>query len=354
MPELTFYAWGFMEINGRKIGPDQPPYLIAEMSNNHLGSLDRAKQIIRAAREAGADAVKIQTYDPEALTIDSSARDFIIQSPLWQGQTYFDLYSRIGLPLEHTSALFECARDEGITLFSSPFDGKTIDLLMALDCPAYKIASFEAVDPEFLKQVAKTGKPVFMSTGVSTLADIEKAMAVLEENGARDILLFHCTSEYPAALESCNIRALKHLKQFTSLVGLSDHCLDDSAALASIALGGCAVEKHFTLSRADKGPDAAFSLEPDEFRQLKQRCDTLWKTLGTDTVLHQDQRPGREHARSLYIVKAVKKGDTATPDNIRSIRPGYGLSPDMLDLVLGKRFKNDFNAGTALRQEYFS
>ncbi len=342
-----------MEIDGRKIGPDHPPYIIAEMSNNHLGHLDRARDIIEAARDAGADAVKIQTFDPDALTIDCSKPDFVIKSPLWKGKTYYQLYSEIALPLEYTADLFACARRAGITLFSSPFDVKTVDLLVEQDCPAFKVASFEAVDPGFLLHVASTGKPVLMSTGVSSLADIETALHVLEKNGAGPVLLFHCVSRYPASHDSFNLRALHVLQKFSPFVGLSDHCPDNTAALAAVAMGACAVEKHLTLSRRDGGPDAAFSIEPDQMKQLKKDSVKVWESLGSDKVFEK-KRAGFEHARSLYIVKDVKKGESLTAENIRSIRPGYGLVPVCYDRVIGRRFNNDFDAGTALKWEYLS
>lgn len=343
-----------MEINGRKIGPDHPPYMIAEMSNNHFKDPDRAGEIIRAARAAGADAVKIQTYEAGSLTIDCVEPDFVIQSPLWKGRTYFRLYREIALPVRYTADLFRCAREAGITLFSSPFDQAAIDLLMDQACPAFKIASFEAIDPEFLKRVARTQKPVLMSTGISTIEEIRSAVDILRDNGTKEILLFHCISEYPARPASFNLKALDKLRQFTPYVGLSDHSLDDTAALAAVARGACAVEKHFTLPGEDSGPDAAFSITPEGFEKLKSGCVRTWECLGSEGVLDTDTRPGREHARSLYIVRDVNEGETAGPDNIRSIRPGYGLHPQHYRKVLGKRFNADYYAGTALKWEYVS
>lgn len=342
-----------MEINGREIGPGHPPYLIAEMSNNHLGSVARAKQIILAAKRAGADAVKIQTYDADALTMDSVNPDFMIHTPLWAGKTYYQLYKEIALPLEQTSILFAYAREIGITLFSSPFDKRAIDLLMELGCPAFKIASFEARDPGFLKCIAQTGKPILMSTGISSLGDIDMAVKVLKENRAQEILLFHCISAYPAPMEDYNLNALNRLKAFSPFVGLSDHSLEDTAALASIAMGACAVEKHFTLSRRDGGPDAAFSIEQEQMGAFKNNCQKVWSCLGSAEILNMENRPGSEHGRSLYIVRDVNKGERLNRKNIRSIRPGYGLPPVFYEQVLGKSFNRKIDAGTALKWSHF-
>ncbi|MBU0972249.1 MAG: pseudaminic acid synthase [Proteobacteria bacterium] len=343
-----------MEIEGRKIGPGYPPYIIAEMSNNHMGSVDRAKKIMLAARRAGADAVKIATYDADALTIDCTKTDFMIRTPLWKGRTYYQLYKEIALPLEYTKQLFDYAREIGITLFSSPFDERAVDLLMASGCPAFKIASFEAVDPQFLNCIAQTGKPILMSTGISSLEDLDMAMRVFADNRAEDILLFHCVSAYPAAIEDYNLSAMQRLKQFSSLVGLSDHSLSDTVALAAIAMGGCAIEKHFTLSRGDGGPDAAFSIEEDQMKRLKINCQKVWKSLGSCEILNSKNRPGREHARSLYVICDVDCGEPVSGKNIRSIRPGYGLSPVFYEQVMGRTFTQKLDAGTALKWEHIS
>ncbi len=341
-----------MEIDGRKIGPEYPPYIIAEMSNNHLGSLDRAKEIIRAASQAGVDAVKIQTYDADSMTIDVNHPDFFVKHPLWKGKTYYRLYQEIALPRKYTRELFAYARDTGITLFSTPFDKKSIDLLMDLECPAFKIASFEAVDPSFVAWIADTGKPVLMSTGVFDRAGLERAMGVLEQHRTADVLLFHCISDYPARLESSNLKVMERLKNYSRYVGLSDHCLEDTAALGAIALGGCAVEKHFTLSRKHGGPDAAFSIEKNEMQQLKRNCVKMWESLGRADILDRGDRPGREHARSLYVVRDVRENEQVTRDNVRCIRPGFGLAPECIGQVMGKRFNRSLEAGTALKWLY--
>ncbi|MCP4721925.1 MAG: pseudaminic acid synthase, partial [Desulfobacteraceae bacterium] len=284
----------------------------------------------------------------------SAKEDFMIHTPLWKGKTYYQLYQEIALPLEYTKQLFGYARRIGITLFSSPFDQRAIDLLMELGCPAFKIASFEAIDPNFIKCIAQTGMPVLMSTGISSLGEIDLAMKVLKENNAEDVLLFHCVSEYPAPVEEYNLAALDVLKKFSPCVGLSDHSLDDTAALASIAMGGCAVEKHFTLSRRDGGPDAAFSIEKNQMSALKKNCQKVWNCLGSSELLNVKNRSGREHARSLYIITDIKKGETLSRKNIRSIRPGYGLSPVFYEQVMGKAFNRNLDAGTALKWEYMS
>lgn len=337
-----------MEIDGRKIGPGYPPYIIAEMSGNHMGSVARAKQIIVAAKRAGADAVKIQTYDADALTMDSVKKDFMIHTPLWKGRTYYQLYKEIALPLEQTKLLFEFARKTGITLFSSPFDSRGVDLLMELGCPAFKIASFEAIDPCFIKCIAQTGKPILMSTGISSLGNVDMAMNILKDNNVKEILLFHCISAYPAPMEDYNLNALNRLKTFSPIVGLSDHSLDDTAALASIAMGGCAVEKHFTLSRKDGGPDAAFSIEEAQMTALKNNCQKVWDCLGSVEVFNVKNRPGSEHGRSLYVISDAKKGEKLSSENIRSIRPGYGLPPVFYEQVIGRTFNRNIDAGTAL------
>jgi len=350
--EWHLFVWGFMEIEGRKIGPDQPPYIIAEMSNNHLGSLDRAKDIICAAKEAGADAVKIQTFEAEDLTIDARNPEFHLNTPLWKGRTYYQLYREIAFPMEKTSDLFSYARNLGITLFSSPFGKKAVELLTDLGCPAFKIASFEAVDPEFIRLVAGTGKPVLMSTGVSSFEELDLAMGELAAYGAGDVLLFHCVSQYPAPMSSCHLNSMETLKSFSRFVGLSDHTLDHTASLVAVSKGGCAVEKHFTLSRKDGGPDAAFSIEPGEMLTLKQSCLAVWDCLGRDNIFMDGNRSGREHSRSLYVVKDVGPGEPFTRENIRSIRPGFGLAPANLEKVLGRIANCRLCAGSALKWEH--
>jgi len=342
-----------MQIDGRPIGADHPPYVIAEVSNNHLGDADRACRIIEAAARTGASAVKIQNYDADSLTIDSDRPEFIVRTPPWAGMNYYRLYREIALPAEHTERLFRVARDCGITIFSSPFDEGAVTLLQGLDCPAYKIASFEASDDPLLKAVAATGKPVLVSTGVSTQEDIRETLDVLRASGCRDAAFLHCVSEYPARTADMNLRALDWLATLGCPVGLSDHTRENLAAVMAVARGASIVEKHFTTSRADGGPDAAFSLEPDEFSVLVEALRNAWDALGDANVLTRPRRPGSEHARSLFVVRGVAKGETLTVENVRAIRPGLGLPPRALPTVLGRRARRNLERGEPLRSEDF-
>jgi pseudaminic acid synthase len=338
-----------MEIDGRKIGADQPPYVIAEMSNNHLADPERAFRLIEAAARAGADAVKIQTYDADALTIDSNRAEFIIQTPPWTGKNYYQLYQEIALPVKWTEQLFRCARDNGISIFSSPFDERAVALLQSLNCPAYKVASFEACDDPLLRAVAATKKPVIISSGVVGMTDLRESLRVLRAAGASEIALLHCVSEYPALPEHMNLRALDRLAGLGCTIGLSDHSLGHLACQLAIARGAMLVEKHFTIARADGGPDADFSLEPDEFAALVAACRQAWQVLGDAGVLDQPRRRGAEHARSLFVVEPVAAGQVLEPRHVRAIRPGLGLSPRMLPQVLGRPVVRAMERGEPLR-----
>ena len=340
-----------MEIDGRAVGTGHLPYVIAEISNNHLGDMNRAIRLIEAAAATGADAVKIQTYDADSLTIDCDRPEFVIRTPPWAGMNYHELYRKIALPVRFTKELFTVARDCGITIFSSPFDERAVEILRELDCPAYKIASFEICDDPLLEAVARTGRPVLVSTGIASKADIEQTLEVLRAAGCRDVAFLHCVSEYPAKASDMNLMALDWLASLGCPVGLSDHTLDNLAAVVAIARGAVIVEKHFTLSRADGGPDAAFSLEPDEFARLVQAVQAAWETLGDPDVLARKQRPGAEHARSLFIVQAVCKGEPLGTEHVRAIRPGLGLPPRSLPQVLGRRARRDLARGEPLRWE---
>lgn len=340
-----------MQINGRSIGRDQPPYVIAEISNNHLADVDRACRLIEAAAGTGADAVKIQTYDADSLTIDSDRPEFIVKTPPWQGMNYYELYRRIALPAEHTERLFRVARDLGITLFSSPFDERAVELLQGLGCPAYKIASFEICDDPLLRAVARTSRPVIVSTGIANKTDIEETLRVLRAGGSREIALMHCVSEYPARTADMNLRAIDWLSSLGCQVGLSDHTLDNRAAMLAIARGAVLVEKHFTTSRADGGPDASFSLEPAEFSALVAATREVWEALGDAEVLSRDRRSGSEHGRSLFVVRPIAAGEAFTPEHIRAIRPGLGLPPRSLPQVLGRRARRGLARGEPLRWE---
>lgn len=336
-----------MEINGRKIGPDHPPYLIAEISSNHQRDLDKAKTLIREAQRAGADAVKIQTFDADSLTIDCNRGDFVIQDPLWKGKTYYQLYTEIAMPREWTAELFAYADELGITLFSSPFDEAAVSLLATLDAPAYKIASFEANDWPLIRAAASTGKPLIISTGVSTAAELGAMLEEFVDLSGR-IALLHCISAYPASYDMMNVRALQRLNAMVPIVGLSDHSLSNVAAITAIALGACIIEKHFTLSRADGGPDAAFSLEPHEFAELVETARQSWYALGDADVFDTERRVGSQHKRSLYVICDMLAGEPFTSENVRVIRPGFGLPPRELGHIIGLRAKQNITRGTAL------
>lgn len=337
-------------IAGRPIGRGHEPYVICELSGNHNGNLDRALQLLEAAAGTGADAVKIQTYTADTLTIDHDGPEFQIEGGLWDGRTLHDLYQEAHTPYEWHGALFERARELGVTLFSSPFDESAVDLLDSLGSPAFKIASFEAIDLPLIAYTARKGKPMIISTGMSNLGEINDAVRTARENGCSDLILLHCVSSYPAPDEDSNIRTVAHLGDaFGCVSGLSDHTLGSAVAVASIALGGSVVEKHFTLARGDGGPDAAFSLEPAEFTGLVTDCKRAFRALGrVNYDLCGSERGSMVFRRSLYIVRDVAEGETLTRQHVRSIRPGYGLAPKHLDEVLGRPAARALARGTAL------
>ena len=343
-----------MKIGDRSIGEDFPPYIIAEMSNNHRGELDVAKSIIDAAAEAGADAVKIQTYDADSLTIDCDFDDFIIKDPLWAGKSYYQLYSEIAAPKSWTKELFSYAKNIGIQIFSSPFDLESIKLLEECGCPAYKVASFESQDPILLKSLAKTGKPLIISTGISSWADIVRTYHYLLESGQNPLAFLHCVSSYPSAEADANLKVLNRFKELPVLRGLSDHSLNNTAVLGSIPLGASIIEKHFTLSRKDGGPDAEFSLEPKEFREMAEQARMIWTALGAEDEIDRGVRKGSQHARSVYCVEDIKEGSLITEDNIRIIRPGFGLKPQYFNELIGKVASCDIGRGKAMKWEYVS
>jgi N-acetylneuraminate synthase len=342
-----------VSIAGRPIGRDHEPYVICELSGNHNGSLDRALDLLDAAAATGADAVKIQSYTPDTITIDHDGPGFRIEGGLWDGRTLYDLYGEAQTPFEWHEPLFARARALGVTLFSTPFDESAVDLLEGLGAPAYKIASFEAVDLPLIARVARTGKPMIVSTGMANLDEIGEAVRTARDHGCQEIVLLHCVSSYPAPDEQSNVRTVPDLaERFGVVSGLSDHTFGSAVAVASIALGGCVVEKHFTLRRADGGPDAAFSLEPDEFRTLVEDCKRAWRALGEATYdLQGCERGSLVFRRSIYVVRDVAAGEELTGDNIRSIRPGYGLPPKHLPEVLGKRAARDLKRGEPLDWE---
>ncbi len=337
-------------IGGRKIGPDYPPYVIAELSANHTGKLSKALELIEAAATTGADAIKIQTYTADTMTIPHDGEEFLIKGGLWDGYRLHQLYQQAHTPYEWHGPMFAKARELGITMFSSPFDETAVDLLAGLDAPAYKIASFEVIDLPLIKYVAEQGKPMIISTGMATLGEIQEAVETARGNGAGGIALLHCTSAYPAPIEEANVRTVAHLGQaFNAVSGLSDHAPGSAACVASIVLGGSIIEKHFTLSRADGGPDAAFSLEPHEFKRLVDDCKSAWSALGSVGYGPvRSEKANMRFRRSIYAVKPIKAGEPLTSENIRVIRPGFGLPPKYLPDVIGRTAARDIAYGEAL------
>ena len=337
-------------IADRRIGPDQPPYLIAELSGNHNGRLDRACALIEAAAAAGADAVKLQTYRPDTITLDCDRPDFLITEGAWAGRRLYELYGEAQTPWEWHEALFDCARRAGITIFSTPFDDSAVELLEALGAPAYKIASFEIVDLALIARVARTGKPLILSTGMATVDEIAEAVAAARAAGCAAPILLHCISGYPTPIGEANLTTIRDLQErFGTIVGLSDHTLGTTAAVVAVALGACVIEKHVTLRRADGGPDAAFSLEPLELAQLVTGCRDAFAALGrADAGLQPNERANAVFRRSLYAVSDIAAGERFTPRNVRSIRPGYGLPPKHLPAVLGKVAARAIERGHAL------
>lgn len=338
-------------IAGRVIGPGNPPYVIAEMSGNHNGDIERALRLIDAAASAGADAVKLQTYTADTMTIDHDGPDFQVKGgTLWDGATLHQLYSQAYTPWEWHPALFERARKKGLACFSSPFDSTAVDFLEKLAPPAYKIASFEVVDHGLITKIARTGRPVVMSTGMATLAEIEEAVGVLRANGTKELALLHCVSGYPTPAEEANLATIPHLSAaFGVPVGLSDHTMGPAVPVAAVTLGACLIEKHFTLARADGGPDAAFSLEAHELADLVRDVRAGYAAIGH---ISYDLKPSEAKSgvfrRSLYVVADIAEGETLTDRNVRSIRPGHGLAPKHLSYVLGRRATRAITRGTAL------
>ena len=342
-------------IEGKKIGEGCPTYIIAEMSANHMQDLFRAKKIILAAKEAGADAVKLQTYRPETITIDCRGEEFMAtKGSLWEGRNLYQLYEEAYLPWEWHKELFEYAKEVGITIFSSPFDPTAIDLLEELDAPAYKIASYEILDIPLIKKAAKTGKPIILSTGIAERADIERAVAVCKEENNHSIAILKCVSQYPTSYPDINLRTIPNIvASFGCVAGLSDHSMGSAVDVAAVALGACIIEKHLTLNRADGGPDGAFSMEPEEFSQMVKDVRNVGLALGKCTYeLTEAQKHGRKNARSLYVVEDIAAGGTFTEQNVRSIRPGRGIPTWYLNDILGKKAACDIKRGTAMSWEF--
>ena len=337
-------------INGRRVGKGQPVYIVAEMSGNHDQDFDKAVKIIEAAKESGADAVKLQTYTPDTITIDCDNEYFKIKGTIWDGLNLHDLYGEAYTPWEWQPRLKEVAESLGMDLFSTPFDLSAVEFLEQMDVPAYKIASFENIDLPLIRAVARTGKPVIMSTGMSNLADIDEAVRTVRETGNDQLALLKCTSAYPAPPEEMNLLTIPHLAEAFQLpVGLSDHTLGSAVAVASVAHGACIVEKHFTLSRNDPGPDSSFSMEPDEFAAMVRDIRTVEAALGRPSYgITEREKASVVFKRSLFVVKDMAAGDSFTMDNVRSIRPGYGLHPRYLDTVLKGCAGRDLKKGTPL------
>jgi len=339
-----------ISIAGRRIGAEHPPYVICELSGNHNGSLDRALAMIDVAAETGCDAIKLQTYTADTLTLDCDGPGFRIESGPWAGRTLHDLYAEAYTPYDWHAALFERARQRGVTLFSTPFDETAVELLDSLGAPAYKIASFEAVDLPLIARVAACGKPMIISTGLASLPEMREALDTAQAGGAAGVALLHCVSAYPAPIDEANVRTVPDLaRRFGVVTGLSDHTPGSAASVAAVALGACIIEKHFTLARTDGGPDAAFSLEPAEFAALVRDCKAAWSALGSATYDELgSEGAAAGHRRSLYVAAPVKAGEALTALNIRSVRPGFGLAPKHLPEVVGRRAARDLAFGEPL------
>lgn len=341
-----------IKILGRRIGWGQPCYVIAEMSANHGQSLERAIELVHSAKEAGADAIKLQTYTPDTLTIDCRRPEFVVgEGSLWQGKTLYDLYSEAYTPWHWQPTLKEEAERLSLHCFSTPFDDLSVEFLENMNVPAHKIASFELVDDGLLRKVARTGKPVILSTGMATFEEIATAIGVLREAGCGDLAILKCTSAYPAKPEDMNLRTIPAMREaFGVPVGLSDHTLGVAVPVAGVALGACIIEKHLTLHRGDGGPDSAFSLTPEEFRQMVDAVRTAEKALGAVCYKLTDaEKASRVFRRSLFAVRDIQKGEEFAPDNIRSIRPSHGLPPAQLNSLLGCRASRNISRGTPLQ-----
>lgn len=344
-----------ISIAGRRIGMGELPYIIAELSANHNGSLETALRIIGEAKKAGADAIKLQTYTADTITLNSDAEEFQIHGGLWDGKSLYQLYQEAHMPWEWHKPLFEHARKLDITIFSSPFDNTAVDLLESLNAPAYKIASFEAVDLPLIKYVASTGKPMIISTGMADAEEIAEAIEAAREGGCKELAILHCVSGYPAPAEDYNLRTIPDMIARHGLVtGLSDHTLDNTTAITSVALGASIIEKHFTLNRSGGGPDDSFSLEPNELAALCRDSKTAWLALGKVDYGRKSSEQGNvKFRRSLYFVRDMKSGDIVTEECVRSVRPGYGLSPKFLGEVIGKVLVADVAINSPVEMSLF-
>lgn len=345
------------QIGSRSVGGDSPPLVIAEMSGNHNQSLERALAIVEAAAKAGAHALKLQTYTPDTMTLDLNVGEFQISDPhsLWAGNSLYELYRQAYTPWEWHQPIFERAAELGMLAFSTPFDESAVDFLESLNVPAYKIASFENTDLPLIRKVAATGKPMIISTGMASVADIDEAVRTARSAGCEHLVLLKCTSTYPAAADNSNLRTIPHLRElFGCEVGLSDHTMGVGAAVAAVALGASVIEKHFTLSRADGGVDSTFSLEPHEMQLLTLETERAWRALGQVSYGASAAEQGSlVFRRSLYVVQDIAEGEVLSAANVRAIRPGYGLPPKFLEQLLGMRVKKPVPRGTALTWDMF-
>ncbi len=345
-----------MKIEGREIGPGFSPYVIAELSANHNGDIENGFKIIEVAKEAGADAIKIQTYRPDTITLNSNKPDFQIEDGLWGGKSLYELYEWAHTPWDWHKQFFEYAREIGITIFSSPFDNTAVDLLEDLGAPAYKIASFEAVDLPLIKYVAGTGKPLIISTGMADENEISEAVLAARDAGCKELAILHCVSGYPAPASDYNLKTIADMQERFGLVtGLSDHTLDNTTAITAVALGASIIEKHVTLDRSGGGPDDSFSLEPEGLKQLCLGAKTAWQALGeVNYGRKSSEMDNVKFRRSLYFVKEMKAGEIITSDCVRSVRPGFGLPPKELDNILGRKVVRDIEFASAVHREDLS
>ena len=344
----------FISIDGRRISPDYPPYIIAEVSANHNGKLENALKLLEIAKEAGADAVKLQTYTADTITLDCDKEDFQIRGGLWDGNTLYSLYQQAYTPWEWHKALFEKAKSLDLTIFSSPFDATAVELLESLDAPAYKIASFEAIDLPLIRTAARTKKPLIISTGMANQDEIQEAIEAAKEAGCTELAILHCVSGYPTPADQYNLRTVADMtERFECVVGLSDHTIENITAITSIAMGAAIVEKHFTLDRQGGGPDDSFSLEPEELSNLCRDTKMAWQALGkVNYTLTEAEKGNVQFRRSLYAVKNIKKGELLTAKNVKSIRPGFGLAPKFLPEILGKVSTDDIEYGSPIKWEH--
>jgi pseudaminic acid synthase len=344
-----------MKIANRKIGVNYSPYIIAEMSANHNGNIDNAYRIIDMAKTCGADAIKLQTYRPDTITMDMNTPEFMIDGGLWDGQSLYELYKSAFMPWEWHKPLFNYAQKLNLAIFSSPFDNTAVDLLEDLNTPAYKIASFELIDIPLIKYVAQTGKPMIISTGMADIIEIQEAVEAAKDGGCKELALLHCVSGYPAPASDYNLKTLVDMQQRFGLVtGLSDHTIDNTTAIASVALGASIIEKHVTLDRNGGGPDDSFSLERQELKELCIGAKTAWESLGSvDYSMKSSEQGFVKVRRSLYFVKDIKEGEVITEAHVKSIRPGYGLKPKELGRIIGSTMLISAHKGDSVQEEYF-